>query len=541
MLKFIKNHPVFGALFLSVLALIPVMALRDFSPANELRYLIIADESIANNKFFAFTLFGEPYADKPPFYLWCIILCRLIFGTHSMFALSLFSMVPAVVIAVVMDKWLMLSERAAGINPLQRAALAFMLFTSVMFLSLTFFIRMDMMMTMFIVLSLFSFWKIYKNVGNVKVQKWLMPIWIFMALFTKGPVGVMMPPLAIAVFLISNKEGKTIGRYLGWKTLLILLVPTLAWFFFAWIDGGNSYMQNLLFHQTIDRGVNAFHHKQPFWYYLLAMWYELAPWCILVIPMFVASFVRRVEDSVERLWVCSAVSTFVMLSLFSSKLAVYLLPVLPFMIYTFALVQKRFSYNKWLKVAVIVPIVIFLIVGVVVVAASTGKLFAFVPEMDFEPYMFITGWPVRLAAILIVLGSICALVAAIKEVSWEKPVVILSAAFMLMVFVASFSLNDANSLIGYKNLCEGIMEVKTETNARDINTIYVHRAENMCFFLGEDVHDYNKDADKLLDETPEGVLVIKTDHIDRSQELNSFLEGKHYFTSGLYRIYSLDE
>ncbi|MCQ2146979.1 MAG: hypothetical protein MJZ16_05620, partial [Bacteroidales bacterium] len=414
-------------------------------------------------------------------------------------------MIPAVVIAVVMDKWMMLSEKAKSINSMQRAALAFMLFTSVMFLSLTFFIRMDMMMTMFIVLSLFSFWKIYENVGNVKTQKWLMPIWIFMALFTKGPVGVMMPPLAIAVFLLSGKEGKTIGRYLGWKTWLIILVPTLAWFLCAWIDGGNSYMQNLLFHQTIERGVNAFHHKQPFWYYLLAIWYELAPWCLLIVPVFVVSFVKKVEDSVERLWVCSAVSTFIMLSLFSSKLAVYLLPVLPFIVYAFALVQTRMSYNRWMKAALIVPTVIFIVVGVVALAASSGKLFGLLPEMDFEPYMFVTGWPVRIASLIVIAGSIFSLVTLVRDRSWEKGVVSLSVAFMTMVFVASFCLNDANALIGYKGLCDDIKSAQIEYGVDSVNTIYVHRAENMSIFLGHGVNDYNKDADRLLEESPEGI------------------------------------
>ncbi|MDE5707727.1 MAG: dolichyl-phosphate-mannose--protein mannosyltransferase, partial [Alistipes sp.] len=46
--------------------LLPAMALRDFTPSNELRYLSIADEALADGNFFAFTNQGAPYADKPP-------------------------------------------------------------------------------------------------------------------------------------------------------------------------------------------------------------------------------------------------------------------------------------------------------------------------------------------------------------------------------------------------------------------------------------------------------------------------------------------
>lgn len=40
---------------LFVIAVLPVIIFRDFTPENELRYLCIADESLANGNFFAFT------------------------------------------------------------------------------------------------------------------------------------------------------------------------------------------------------------------------------------------------------------------------------------------------------------------------------------------------------------------------------------------------------------------------------------------------------------------------------------------------------
>ena len=59
--------------------LLPMMAMRDFTPSNELRYLSIADEAIANGHLFAFYNHGIPYADKPPLYFWIVMLCRLLF------------------------------------------------------------------------------------------------------------------------------------------------------------------------------------------------------------------------------------------------------------------------------------------------------------------------------------------------------------------------------------------------------------------------------------------------------------------------------
>lgn len=91
--------------FIIMLAFLPILILRDLTPANEGRYLIIADEAIRSGNFFSFTLHGEPYADKPPFYLWLVMLCHWISGGHYMILLSLLSFIPACAITTIMLSW----------------------------------------------------------------------------------------------------------------------------------------------------------------------------------------------------------------------------------------------------------------------------------------------------------------------------------------------------------------------------------------------------------------------------------------------------
>ena len=69
MKKLCKRFPVAAVMLLVLLCVAPVLLFRDFSPANELRYLSIADEALADGHWFAFSNHGEPYADKPPLYL----------------------------------------------------------------------------------------------------------------------------------------------------------------------------------------------------------------------------------------------------------------------------------------------------------------------------------------------------------------------------------------------------------------------------------------------------------------------------------------
>ena len=159
---------------------------------------------------------------------------------------------------------------------------------------------MDMLMTMFIVLALYSFWKLYEGTG-VKRHEILLPVWIFLALFTKGPVGLLMPPVSIVCFLLVKQKGRDIGKYLGWKTWGIIAALCLVWFTGVYFDGGMEYLNNLLFHQTFGRAVNSFHHKAPFWYYLVAIWYIVAPYMFLLIGAVAASLVRfRKEEREDR-------------------------------------------------------------------------------------------------------------------------------------------------------------------------------------------------------------------------------------------------
>jgi 4-amino-4-deoxy-L-arabinose transferase-like glycosyltransferase len=48
----------------------PLILLRDYTPANELRYLNIVDDALKTGNFFSFYNHGEIYADKPPLYFW---------------------------------------------------------------------------------------------------------------------------------------------------------------------------------------------------------------------------------------------------------------------------------------------------------------------------------------------------------------------------------------------------------------------------------------------------------------------------------------
>ena len=123
--------------------------------------------------------------------------------------------------------------------------------TCVMFLGTMVVLRMDMLMCLFITLAIATFYRMYSGEGARKSDPVMLPVWIFLALFTKGPVGLLMPPLAIAVFLAVKRDWKGFRKYLGLKTWGIIAGLAAIWLTCVWFEGGAEYIDNLLFKQTM--------------------------------------------------------------------------------------------------------------------------------------------------------------------------------------------------------------------------------------------------------------------------------------------------
>ncbi len=547
------RHPMATVFAFTLICLFPVMLMRDFTTSNELRYLSIADEAIANGHIFAFFNHGIPYADKPPLYLWTVMLCRLLFGHHSCLALSMFSLIPAFIIVRTMDKWVM-----KGLPAMDRMAMAVMTLTCVMFLGTMIVLRMDMLMTMFIVLALETFYRMYSGEGVRKSDPWMMPVWIFLALFTKGPVGLLMPPLSIAVFLAVRHDWKGFGKYLGFRTWGTVAVLAAVWLSCVWMEGGKEYIDNLLIHQTVGRAVNAFTHAKPFWFYLVAILWTLAPYCLLLVGSFAASLLpvdkkpepdsassfdqensKRGRSDLEVLFLCTIISTIVMLSSFSSKLPIYLVPVFPFCVYLFPIVQNRLGERGWMRWSVGIFSILLSAIGLAALVLLSGIVR--IPALDevFNEYPFVREGPAINGIILLTLANVLGVIFLVRRKTWNIPVLLLGAGLFLAVFSASALTKEINPLIGYKAICEEVPE------GMEVATIYLHRPENMDVYLGREIKDYSKDSGKLLEALSGSrkptVVITKESKLEDDSVLRNIFEGRTTRKAGPYLLTVVDE
>ncbi|MFY9153769.1 MAG: glycosyltransferase family 39 protein [Prolixibacteraceae bacterium] len=435
MSRYFRINNLFRFVFYLV-AVLPIFIFRDFTPDNELRYLSIADEALRNGSLFTFTNHGLIYADKPPLYLWIVMIGKIIFGTHNMLFLGLFSIIPALVIVFVMDRWVMnvLSEK-------DRIVAQLMLLTSGFFIGTAIVLRMDMLMAMFIVLALYTFFRMYSGEGKPR-DSMFFPVFVFMALFSKGPVGIIVPLVSTVVFLFLKKDLKTIGHYWGWKSLILLISLSGFWFAGVYAEGGKEYLNNLLFNQTVNRAVNSFHHQEPFYFYLMTFWYSLAPWSLLVFGILFTGLKNRlVSTDLERFFLVIAGSTFVILSLFSSKLAVYMLPTFPFLIYLPVLLFRKLNTPRWMYILVLIPAgILCLVLPGILVAPH----FLSIPGFSMTNLLM-------LAAIILSSSGVTAIWLLAKH-QLKNGIIAMSSGMLIAVFVFSFGLPKYNGMIGLREL-----------------------------------------------------------------------------------------
>lgn len=507
--------------FLLLLAILPVLIFRDYTPSNELRYLSIVDEALRNGDFFTFTNQGLPYADKPPLYFWAIMFAHWLWGGHAMWLISLFSFIPALIILCVMNKWV-----GRKVSDANRLSAGLMLMSCGLFLGLAVVLRMDMLMCMFIVLSLYTFYQMLKGQGSQKWNAFLFPCYVFMAVFSKGPVGILVPLLSTFVFLLITGRLNTFGRYWGWKTWTVLLAGCVLWFGGVyWEEGGMTYLHNLLFHQTVGRAVNSFDHDQPFYYYFISVWYSLAPWALLLIGVIVASACRRlIRSDLERFFMVILLTTFVVLSFVSAKLSVYLAPTFPFFVYLAVLLLSHFKWNHWLALAIALPAVVFVcgVPALVVLAGLKGM--AFLGQGLFY----------AAAGVLTVSGCI-ALFFLYKRKALNEAINTLAIGLYCAVFVGGWAVPSINSELGYADLCHKAMEVSAEKNLSGYCVLQISRPENMDVYLHEDIQKVTLE-DILNNKYTGTILMVSNKKINSDKELQKFAVGKERTVVGRYSV-----
>lgn len=500
----------------------PLFILRDFIPANELRYLSIADEALANGNVFTFYNHGLPYTDKPPLFFWLLMLCRRIAGNHFLWLYGIFSIVPAIIIVRILKKW-----TAHVIPEIYRKTSQLMLLTTGLFLALSIYLRMDMLMCMFIILSLYLFIKIINSNLQSSSNQWYFPLCVFLAVFTKGPFGFLIPFLCSTIYLLIIGKLNLFKKVWGWRYWIIFLPLCLIWFFLVYIEGGSAYISNMLLHQTAGRAVNSFHHSQPFYYYFICILYCLAPWTFAILGMMVSALKKKSQpEGIQKFFIISSLVIFILLSCISSKIEIYLLPVIPFIVYSFAISLPEYEKDKWVLSGLGIISGIY-ILTLPVILLVTG--FSDIKIFDNIFIIFSSG--------CLTLSGLFSLIFLFKsdgEKRASRSLEIIASGLLCSVFFLGFSMPFLNKYLGYRTLYGAINRNMEITSIRKIKSWHVGRIENTDVYGNlriEDITEEEYFPKHLQDTIAEPyILVTKVNKIDRLGTLQGDTIGKFFIT-----------
>jgi 4-amino-4-deoxy-L-arabinose transferase-like glycosyltransferase len=271
---------------------------------------------------------GEDYLDKPPLLFWLSAISMSAFGaTH--FAYRLPSLLFVILGAYATGR---LGARLYGTATGWISAL--MLVTSQAMFLMAHDIRTDTILTGAV---LFAVWQLKVYIDERRMRNLLLGLLgIAAALLTKGPIGLMIPVLALGTDAFARRDWKSILNWhwaVGALLVLVLLSPML-WGLYR--QFGSEGIRFYFWTQSFGRitGENPWKDQSTSLYFTHTFLWAFMPWMVLgtiaIVKRLVSLLRRRLPRGTELLTLGGFLLPFVALSFSQYKLPHYIFPVLPF-------------------------------------------------------------------------------------------------------------------------------------------------------------------------------------------------------------------
>lgn len=296
-----------------------------FQP-DEGRYAEISREMLASGDWITPRLNGLKYFEKPPLQYWATATSFALFGEDEWTARLWTAVTGFLGLLFVVFAGNRVGPPSAG------SIAGLVLASSCAYFLSSQYLTMDMGLTFFMSGALLAFLLAHEGGPPVK-RGWMLLAWGAMAcaVLTKGLVGIVLPGMALAVYVLVQRDWRLL-RELEWgRGLLLFSLLALPWFITVQLRNP-EFFDFFVLHEHFARYTLPGHNRPgPWWYFAVVLLVGMMPWTPAL-----AGVVRRSLSArggsrleVDRLLLIWIGVVLVFFSFSRSKLPAYILPVLP--------------------------------------------------------------------------------------------------------------------------------------------------------------------------------------------------------------------
>ncbi len=298
-----------------------------FTNPDEVFYSQTAKEMMKHNSWMTPYLFDKPQFEKPIMTYW---LLRIAFeaGGVTPFAARFF---PALFASIGIIAIYMFGILAFRDN--KKAFLsALVMMSSAFYIGLARTVFTDMIFTVFILLSMLSFYGAY----TVPARKSHGIVWFFVfaacATLTKGPMGLGLPVIAIVLFLALRKDLSFLRTSAVVWGIMLFCVMAVPWYALMIKWYGHDFIREFFYNDHWRRLIEAEHRKLDRWHFYPASTIgAFFPWSLFLVTAF-AFYLKdlwRKKETFPLFLACWIGVMFVLFQTAHSKLLSYIFPFFP--------------------------------------------------------------------------------------------------------------------------------------------------------------------------------------------------------------------
>ncbi|MCQ9207130.1 MAG: glycosyltransferase family 39 protein [Omnitrophica bacterium] len=299
------------------------MALTD---PDEVFYAETAREMHNRGEFLTPRIFGQPQFEKPPLYYWLVALSFGAFGVNE-FSARLASVIFGIfgVLGVYFLGKILISKRAGFLAGIVLA-------TNIKYVILARACVTDMVLCVFILYAFLCFF--YGHLSNSKGTKWylLSAVFLGLSVLTKGPIGIFLPFVITAIYLICTRESGKLKKIPFAKCILLFLAVSLPWYILMYRTHGKEFIDMFFGFHNIIRFLEPEHKiGDVFYYYFPATLAGFFPWSAFL-PIGIWQIIREKDIKIRKtniFLVAWVLVIFVFFSISRTKLPTYTFPIYP--------------------------------------------------------------------------------------------------------------------------------------------------------------------------------------------------------------------